>query len=117
MNLSLEMHVSAEEVWVTLFNMHPFTASGPDGMSPFFFQQFWSIVGPYVTTVIQCLLHSGRLLKQINYTHLCLIPKVKAPKDIIQFMPISLCNVLFKIASKVMANWLKGILTHIISPA
>ncbi|KAM1250279.1 hypothetical protein ACFX2G_033535 [Malus domestica] len=116
-NLSLKMPVLAEEIQVALFNMHISTALGLDGMSHFFFQRFWPIVRPDVTDVIQCLFYSGRLLKQINYTHVCLIPKMKAPKYITQFRPISLCSILFKIASKVMANRLKRILTHIISHA
>lgn len=77
----------------------------------------WSIVGMDVTVAIQSLFHSGRVLKHIYYTHVALIPKVKTPNDVSQFHPISLCNVIFKIASKVMANRLKFILTCIISPA
>ena len=42
---------------------------------------------------------------------------MKDPNDMSQYRPISFCNMVFKIASKVMANRLKGILNHIISPA
>ncbi|KAM1486372.1 hypothetical protein ACFX2I_000579 [Malus domestica] len=84
-------------------------------MNPFFFQKFWNIVGEDTTTAIKNFQATGRLLKQINFTHVTLIPKTKQPEEVAQFRPISLCNVLFRIISKVPANRLKRHISKIVS--
>ncbi|KAK9997343.1 hypothetical protein SO802_022029 [Lithocarpus litseifolius] len=110
---SLTQPYSEEEVRVAQFNMHPSKALGPDGMSPFFFQKYWHIVGPDVTLAVLSVLHSGRPLKKMNFTHIVLIPKKNDPQSITEFRPISLSNVVSRIISKVLANWIKSILPNV----
>ena len=47
---------------------------------------------------------------------LVLIPKVDTPETIMQFQPISLCNVVYKIISKVLVNRLKPCMDALINP-
>lgn len=63
-----------------------------------------------------CFLESDGKLQQLNCTHVALIPKVKIPKNMTQLRLISLCNVLYKIGSKVLANKIKPLLKQFISP-
>ena len=50
-----------------------------------------------------------------NDTHIVLIPKIKEPKHVSDYRPISLRNVAYTIASKAIANKLKKFLPSIIS--
>ena len=115
MNANLNRDFSASEVDQVLKQMAPLTAPGPDGLPPLFFQKYWHVVGPDVTNGVLSCLNSGQILSSINHTYITLIPKVKNPEKVTEFRPISLCNVIYKLASKVIANRLKLILPNIIS--
>lgn len=60
--------------------------------------------------------HSGHVLKEMNRTYITVIPKVQNPDSVNHYRPISLCNISYKIISKIMPNRLKVILPKIISP-
>ena len=115
MNAELVREFTAEEVDTALKQMAPSTAPGPDGMSPLFYQSCWDLVGSDVSQAILSCLNSGSLLKAVNHTYITLIPKTQTPQKVSDFRPISLCNVIYKILSKVITNRLKHILPKIIS--
>jgi hypothetical protein len=104
-----------EEVYRALMQMAPIKASRPDGFSADFYQQHWGTIGPKVCKVALHFLNGSNLDDYINVTHIALIPKKTTPSCVSDFRPISLCNVSYKIIAKVLANWLKLILQHIIS--
>ncbi|KAL0011163.1 hypothetical protein SO802_006271 [Lithocarpus litseifolius] len=112
----LSTDFTAEEVKVALFQMGPTKAPGPDGMNALFYQKFWHVVGDFVVLAVLDFLNNGNMLPDINHTNIVLIPKVKNPERMSEFRPISLCNVIYKIISKVLANRLKQVLPQIISP-
>jgi exonuclease III len=114
-NQTLLSPYTAEEIKKAVFQMHPSKSPGPDGMSCFFFQKYWHILGDNITQAVLSFLSSGHLLKKINYTHIVLIPKIKNPQQVSDYRPISLCNVLYKIVSKVLANRLQQVLPSVIS--
>ncbi|KAL5740040.1 hypothetical protein ACOSQ2_029220 [Xanthoceras sorbifolium] len=103
------------EVRAAVFDMGPNKAPGPDGFHALFFQKFWNVVGEDVSSVCLKFLNGGCSVEEFNATNVVLIPKVKNPERMTDFRPISLCSVIYKTVSKVMANRLKEILPHIIS--
>ena len=114
MNEELLVDFKAKEVWYALKQMHLTKAPKLDGMSPIFFKHYWNIVGPEVVNCVLSSLNSSRMPCRLNETYICLIPKVKSPQNIIEFRPISLCNVVYKLISKILANRLKKVLAAVI---
>jgi hypothetical protein len=51
----------------------------------------------------------------VNQTDICLIPKVPQPEFVNQFRPISLCNTIYKVVSKVIVERLKELVPIIVS--
>ena len=115
MNALLSRKFEVHEVELALQQMAPFKAPGPNGMPSLFYQHFWETVSHDVTFSILMWLNSGTLPQSLNHTFISLIPKIKSPEYAHQFHPISLCNVLYKIFSKVLANYLKKVLPSIIT--
>lgn len=84
-------------------------------MPPIFFHHYWSSIGDDVVKAVLSCLNSNHISSGLSHTFIPLIPKVKSPESITEFRPIALCNILYKLISKVLANRLKRILPQIIS--
>ena len=68
-----------------------------------------------MTEVVLSALNSGTIPDSINSTFIALIPKIKDPRKVSDFRPISLCNVVYKLIAKVLVNHLKLILPYVVS--
>ncbi|KAL0445469.1 UNVERIFIED_CONTAM: LINE-1 retrotransposable element O protein [Sesamum latifolium] len=102
------------DIKLALFSIPDDKASGPDGYSSCFFKRAWLVIGPEVTLAIQEFFNYGGLLKQINATLLCLIPKVQLPSGVTDFRPISCCNILYKMITKILVSRLALILDKLV---
>lgn len=61
------------------------------------------------------ILNEGGNIAPLNHIYIALIPKVEKPRQVTEFRPISLCNVIYRIITKTIANRLKHMLHNIIS--
>ncbi len=104
MNRQLTRDFTSQEVENAMKHMVPLKAPGSDGLPPLFYQKYWHLAGADVTQAVLTSLNSGRMLQAINHTHITFIPKIKNPESVSDYRPISLCNVIYKIASKVLTN-------------
>jgi hypothetical protein len=116
MNDRLTSPYSAHEVQKAVFSIGDFKASGPDGLHAVFYKKLWDICGEEIIKEVLQALNTGIIPEGWNDTTVVLIPKVDVPELVTQFRPISLCNVIYKLMSKLLASRLKEVLPDIISP-
>lgn len=89
---------------------------GPHGLSPIFFKCYWNIINGKIVDVFQYFFEHGYMIKPLSHTFISLVPKKDSPILVEHFRPISLCNVVYKIITKILANRMTNFLDKIISP-
>ncbi|XP_062111558.1 uncharacterized protein LOC133822776 [Humulus lupulus] len=104
-----------EEVKTALYSIPDEKAPRMDGYNSGFFKQSWSITGDELTQAVLSFLHSRKILKEINTKNISLIPKSNCPKNVSEYRPIACCNVVYKIATKMICSRLREVLPSIIS--
>jgi hypothetical protein len=112
----LALPVQNDEIKSALFSMSPWKAPGPDGFPAGFYQKAWGTVGNSVCEFVCNVWNNPSSIAMVNQTDICLIPKVHQPEYVTQFRPISLCNTIYKIVSKVVVERLKICIPKLVSP-
>ncbi|KAK1321937.1 hypothetical protein QJS10_CPA03g01597 [Acorus calamus] len=114
-NAKLSANVTLEEVRIAVFSLKSLSAPGPDGFPARFFQRFWPLIHQDLFHAIQHFFKNGHLLKQTSHSFIALVPKSATADTLDGYRPISLCNTLYKILTKIMASRLQEVLPHIVS--
>ncbi|XP_059627616.1 uncharacterized protein LOC132270455 [Cornus florida] len=111
---SLTANPSLEEIKGYFFGLSDKKSPGPDEFNAVFFKKTWPVVGNDVAMAVREFFVNGKILKEINYTYLALVPKVPNPTSLQDFRPISCCNTIYKVISKLLAKKIQPILPHLI---
>lgn len=90
-------------------------ASGPDGFTVAFYRQHWETIKKDFVRMVKNTFRKHKMGDNTKSSHIALIPKEANPKSFDRFCTISLCNVSYKIITKIIANRLKKLLPIIIS--
>eukprot|EP00253_Pinus_taeda_P006650 PITA_06650 len=114
MNHQIESEVTMDEVKRSLYAMNPDKSPGPDGFTASLLQNRWDIMGKDLYKMVHKSQACQKLGGSTNSSFLALIPKEKGANNFNRFRPISLCNIGYKLITKVIANRLRHILPKVI---
>lgn len=113
---ALTKQVTKEEVYQAHMNMKSYKSLGADGFQPIFFKMFWDEVGDDVWSFVRNAFEQGHFDPRVAEALMVLITKVDVPSSFKDFRPISLCNVIYKLLSKVLVARLRPYLSALVSP-
>ena len=103
-NIQLTVPFWIEEFKEAMFSMQPDKCPGPDGFNPGFYQHFWRLCSPDIFQECVSWLTQSQISASLNATNIALIPKGTEQRSMKDWRPIALCNVLYKLLSKVLAT-------------
>ena len=108
--------ISNEEIASILWSLKVFKASSLDGLCAGFFQCFWLLVGVSVRKEVKQIFTSQTMPEYLNRTFITPIPKCNTLESLSDYHPISLCNTVYKIVTKVIVAKICPMLSNLVSP-
>lgn len=112
----LKRGVTRMKIKTALFQMDGNKTLGPDGISAVFLQKYWNLIGESVISFVQKNFFTSSFPSELNGVLITMIPKITSSENLSQFRLISLCNVIVKLISKIIANQLKPLISILTTP-
>ena len=113
--LSLEGEITHSEAFDILKGMKSNKSPGSDGFTVEFFKGFWDDLGWFIVRAINESYSLGEFSNTQKEGIISCIPKGDKPRHFLKnWRPITLLNVIYKIASGVIAARIKTVLNHLI---
>nr|GEW07339.1 RNA-directed DNA polymerase, eukaryota, reverse transcriptase zinc-binding domain protein [Tanacetum cinerariifolium] len=103
--LDFEAEVSIEEIKKAVWDCGTDKAPGPDSFTFGFYKRFWGLIESDVVEAVKYFFQTGSFYKGCNSSFITLISKIPDAKLVKDFRPISLIGSLYKIITKILANW------------
>lgn len=100
----LSKEISIEEVKSALFSMKPWKAPGPYGFLAGLYQRAWDVLVVDLSEFVKETWKNPSRIAEINKTNICITLKIDHPQKFTQFHPISLCNTIYKVITKVITK-------------
>lgn len=94
--------------------MRNLKALGSDDYYSIFFQKYWDIVGGDFCHFFKGVFHNHQTIKEVNKTFITFIPKKEEVVFIKDFRPISMCNVTYKVITKLIAQRIRSIVSKLV---
>ena len=105
-----------EEIRANLWALKSLKAPSPDGLHAGFYQHFWMEVKNSICEEIKEVFTHGVVPSYLNETLIALLPKCQNPESLDNYRPISLCNSIYKVISKIIVARIRPHLSNLISP-
>ncbi|GAU21466.1 hypothetical protein TSUD_241890 [Trifolium subterraneum] len=112
----LSKPVTRKEIFDALMSMKSYKAPGPDEFQSVFFKLFWNDIGDDLWKFVKLAFENGKYDNKVYETLIVLLPKRDNRVSFKDFCPISLCNVTYKLISKIIVSRPRPFLDGIVSP-
>eukprot|EP00253_Pinus_taeda_P022096 PITA_22096 len=107
--------VSEEELLAAIKSFKKDKGPGPDGWPIESFMHFYEMFKLDLLRMVEASRMSGNIHSALSSTFIALIPKKQRTDSFQDYRPIALCNTLFKIISKIIAERMKPVLNLFIT--